>query len=133
MSSPEVDVVVQASFTVLDTLTRSAAEHDLSLTQLRLLGILRDRTPTMAAIADHLGLDRSSVSGLVDRAERRGYVARRASADDARVTTVELTGAGRALAEELTATVGAGVEALLDRLGPAGRKRVLEIARSVTG
>ncbi|CAN5335717.1 hypothetical protein BH11ACT5_BH11ACT5_08200 [soil metagenome] len=133
MSGAEVDVVVQASFTVLDTLTRSAAEHDLSLTQLRLLGILRDRTPTMAAIADHLGLDRSSVSGLVDRAERRGYVARRASADDARVTTVELTAAGHALAEELTATIGAGVEALLDRLRPADRRRVVEIARSFTG
>jgi len=133
MSSSEVDVVVQASFTVLDTLTRSAAGHDLSLTQLRLLGILRDRTPTMAAIADHLGLDRSSVSGLVDRAERRGYVARRASADDARVTTVELTEAGRTLGQELTATVEAGVEALLDCLRPADRKRVLEIARSVTG
>ena len=133
MSSPEVDVVVQASFTVLDTLTRSAAQHDLSLTQLRLLGILRDRTPTMAAVADHLRLDRSSVSGLVDRAERRGYVVRRASLEDARVTTVELTEAGRELAEELTATIGAGVELLLDRLPPAERKRIVEIARAATG
>ena len=132
MSSSEVDAVVQASFAVLDTLTRSAAEHDLSLTQLRLLGILRDRTPTMAAIADHLQLDRSSVSGLVDRAERRGYVARRASPSDARVTTVELTEAGRELAEELTSTIGAGVESLLDRLEPADRRRVVEIARSAT-
>jgi DNA-binding MarR family transcriptional regulator len=53
-------------------LTRIAAEHDLSVTQLGMLGILRDRTPTMAQIADYLELDRSSVSGLVDRAERRG-------------------------------------------------------------
>lgn len=133
MSDSEVDTVVQASFAVLDTLTRSAASHDLSLTQLRLLGILRDRTPTMAAVADHLGLDRSSVSGLVDRAERRGYVARRASPDDARVTTLELTDAGRELAAELTATVEAGVGQLLDRLRPAERKRVVELARSVTG
>ncbi len=48
------------------------------------------------------------------------------------MTTVELTEAGRELAEELTSTIGAGVEALLDRLEPADRRRVVEIARSAT-
>lgn len=130
MSESDVDAVVQASFTVLDTLTRAAGRHDLSLTQLRLLGILRDRTPTMAALAERLGLDKSSVSGLIDRAERRGLVARQPSSDDARVTTVALTTAGRELAAELTTTVGAGVEALLDKLPRDERARVLELARA---
>ena len=131
-TSADVDAVVQSSFAVLDALTRSAAEHDLSLTQLRLLGILRDRTPTMAAIADHLGLDRSSVSGLIDRAERRGLVARRTSADDARVTIVDLTPAGTGLARQLAVTVGARVEALLDRLSATERPRLVELARALS-
>ena len=57
-----------SSFEVIAVLSRAAARHDLSLTQLRMLGVLRDREPRMAELADFLGLDRSTVSGLVDRA-----------------------------------------------------------------
>ena len=68
------DSLVQVSFTVIAVLSRVAAEHDLSLTQLRVLGILRDREPTMAELATYLGLERSTVSGLIDRAVQRGLV-----------------------------------------------------------
>src|ERR1700683_1415341 len=71
-----VDSLVLASFTVIALLSRVAAEHDLSLTQLRVLAILRDREPTMAELADYLGLERSSVSGLIDRAVKRRLVRR---------------------------------------------------------
>jgi DNA-binding MarR family transcriptional regulator len=111
---PDVDAVVQLSFAVQLLLTRIAAEHDLSVTQLRMLGILRDRTPSMAEIADHLELDRSSVSGLVDRAERRGLVARRPSERDARVTLVEATDSGFAVGADIAAAVTRGIRALLE-------------------
>src|ERR1700744_206949 len=68
------DSLVQVSFAVVAVLSRVAAEHDLSLTQLRVLGILRDREPTMAELATYLGLERSTVSGLIDRAVGRGLV-----------------------------------------------------------
>src|ERR1700709_255223 len=110
-TSATVDALVQLIFAGPLVLARVAADHDLSVTQLRLLGILRDRTPTMATIADFLELDRSSVSGLIDRAERRGLVSRTASATDARVTLVELTAAGRELGHELAMDVGAALEA----------------------
>lgn len=112
-TSPTVDALIQVSFAVQLLLTRVAAEHELSVTQLRLLGILRDRTPSMAAIADHLELDRSSVSGLIDRAERRGLVARTPSERDARVTLVEMTDAGRALGERIADAVSDAVEGML--------------------
>lgn len=104
-TSRELDALVQLSFEVQLVLTRVAAEFDLSVTQLRLLGILRDRTPTMAQIADFLQLDRSSISGLIDRAERRDLVARHASESDARVTLVELTETGRAVGVEISRAV----------------------------
>lgn len=40
-----VDGLVRSAFQVMGVLTRIGAEYDLSLTQLRVLGILRDRTP----------------------------------------------------------------------------------------
>jgi hypothetical protein len=48
-------------------LNRIAAESDLSMTQLRLLGVLRDREPGMMQLAELLGLDKSSVTGLIAR------------------------------------------------------------------
>ncbi len=47
-----------------------------SLTRVRLIGILRDREPGMLELAQHINLEKSSASGLIDRAERRGLVAR---------------------------------------------------------
>ena len=71
-----VDALAHSAFVVMGALTRIGAEHELSLTQLRVLGILRDRTPRMAELADYLGLEKSTMSGLVDRAERRGLLER---------------------------------------------------------
>lgn len=128
---PEVDALVQVSFTVMDVLTKTSAEFDLSVTQLRLLGILRDRTPSMAAIAGHLKLDRSSVSGLIDRAERRGLVARRTSTEDARVTIIDITPAGIELGQQLAASVNSRIEQLLDAAPTSARKVVLALAESL--
>ena len=65
-----VDGLAQLCFVVLGMLERRAAADDLSIIQTRLLGVLRDRKPTMQELARFLGLDKSSVTGLVDRAER---------------------------------------------------------------
>jgi MarR family transcriptional regulator, lower aerobic nicotinate degradation pathway regulator len=59
--------------------------------------VLRDREPTMNELARLLGLEKSSVTGLVDRAERRGLVARVPSSTDGRAVLVTLTAEGRSL------------------------------------
>ena len=82
------------------------ADHDLSIIQLRLLaatrllGVLRDREPTMKQLARLLSLEKSSITGLVDRAERRGLVARLPSPLARRSVLVRLTEHGRSLATE---------------------------------
>lgn len=124
-----LDSLARVSFTVAGLLTRTAAEHDLSLTQLRVIAVLRDREPTMAQLADHLGLGRSSVSGLVDRAVDRGLVRRVASAEDGRAVRVTLTPDGRGLAHELGRVVDARVAPMTDRLGPADRTRLDSLLR----
>src|SRR5271169_7255975 len=91
------DSLVQVSFAVIAVLSRVAAEQDLSLTQLRVLGILRDRQPTMAEIASYLGLERSTVSGLIDRAAQRGLVRKSTDPADGRSVRVSLTAQARRL------------------------------------
>lgn len=116
-----VDGLAQLSFAVLGMLERRAAQQDLSLSQARLLGVLRDRRPTMQELARLLGLDKSSVTGLVDRAERRGLVSRVPSTTDRRAVEVRLTGAGRSLITAGAADFAADVTALLELLSPEDR------------
>ena len=122
-----VDGLAQLSFVIQGMLERRAAEHDLSVIQTRLLGILRDRRPTMNELARFLGLDKSSVTGLVDRAERRGLVARVPSTTDRRAVLAVLTDDGRSLVSQAAARFEADVSALLSRLPPRERETLSRI------
>ncbi len=122
-----VDGLAQLAFLVTGLIEGRAAEHDLSLTATRLLGVLRDREPTMNELARLLELDKSSVTGLVDRAERRGLVARAPSAADRRAVLVRLTDAGRELISGAAARFADDVAALLGRLPPGDRAALGQI------
>jgi DNA-binding MarR family transcriptional regulator len=111
-----VDGLTQLSFLVQNALTRHAAGHALSLVQTRLLGILRDREPTMNELARLLELDKSSITGLVDRAERRGLVERVPSPSDGRAVLVRLTDKGRSLVSQVAARFEADVSKMLECL-----------------
>jgi DNA-binding MarR family transcriptional regulator len=114
-----VDALAQLSFLITATLTRIAAGHELSVIQVRLLGVLRDRQPGMNDLARLLGLDKSSVTGLVDRAERRELVARKVSARDRRSYEVRLTPAGRSLARRVAREFEQETSRLAQCLEPA--------------
>ena len=94
---------------------------------MRLLGVLRDRTPTMNQLAKLLGLDKSSITGLVDRAERRGLVARVPSTSDRRAVLVNLTDAGRSLASEVSIRFETEISTMLDSLAPRDRQALTRI------
>jgi DNA-binding MarR family transcriptional regulator len=109
------------------------AEHDLSLTQLRVLAILRDRRVRMTRLADYLGLEKSTMTGLVDRAARRGLLERGPSADDGRAVDVFLSPQGAALAERLYAQVGRSLSPLTSGLSPAERVQVQTLLERMLG
>jgi DNA-binding MarR family transcriptional regulator len=112
-----IDRFVETSFAIVAQVTRVGARYDLSLTAVRMLGILRDRVLTMAELAEYLGLERSTVSGLVDRAERRGLVARETHASDGRSTRVRLTPAGHDQVDRAAAEIARRIEPLIEQSG----------------
>lgn len=124
ISEALLEDLVRTSFAVTAVLNRVAADNDLSLTQLRALAILRDREPTMAQLAEYLGLERSSVSGLMDRAVRRGLVKRATSREDGRSVHVTLTAAGQRLGADLADTVAGLLTPMTSRLSAAEQKRL---------
>jgi DNA-binding MarR family transcriptional regulator len=122
-----VDGVAQFTFLVYSMLERRAAERELSIIQTRLLGVLRDRRPTINELANLLALDKSSVSGLVERAERRGLVTRTPSPADRRAVLVGLTEAGRSLIAQASSEFGADVQGLLSGLSPSDRRTLTKL------
>lgn len=119
-----VDALARSAFETVAVLSRISAEYDLSLTQLRVLAILRDRRLRMAGLADYLGLEKSTMTGLVDRAEKRGLVERAPSETDRRAIEVYLSAAGLALADEVEVRVAAALSPVTDALTPTERRRL---------
>jgi DNA-binding MarR family transcriptional regulator len=119
-----VDALAQLTFAVQGALGRIAAAHDMSIVQARLLGILRDRSPTIKELALFLQLDKSSATGLVDRAEERGLVTRTASLRDGRSVQVTMTAAGRELCDRGTAAFEDEIAVLVAELSPSQRARL---------
>ena len=79
-----------------------AQEFELAPQQVQALKALGQRGPIpMSELAGALQCDTSNVTGIVDRLEDRGLVARRAAADDRRVKLLDLTEHGAEVAREL--------------------------------
>jgi DNA-binding MarR family transcriptional regulator len=116
-----VDGLVQLSFAVQSVLADAAGAYDLSVPQLRLLGVLRDRTPGMLELATLFGVDKSSMTGLVDRAEQRGLVLRQSAEHDRRSVLVSITPAGRTLAAKVEAVVYREISSLVAPLSARDR------------
>ena len=96
------------------------AEHDLSISQVRILHLLfwSDREPAQVEIADQIALSVAAAGRAIDTMVRTGLVERHADVLDRRIKRVALTPAGRAMVEEMAE-------------GPPGRlPRVRRPARS---
>ena len=122
-----MDAFVPVAFATMAVLNRIGAENDLSLTLMRVLGILWDRRPRMAELADYLGLEKQTMSGLIARAEKRGLVARAPNVHDGRATDVFLTEEGEELFLRLHEQMQQALAPLTDRLDAAEQKQLQQL------
>ena len=122
-----LDAFVPVAFTTMAVLNKIGAENDLSLTLMRVLGILWDRRPRMAELADYLGLEKQTMSGLIARAEKRGLVARAPNVHDGRATDVFLTEEGEALFLRLHEQMQQALAPLTERLDAAERRQLQQL------
>jgi DNA-binding MarR family transcriptional regulator len=99
-----LDQIAGLLFGVAESTRRSfeavAARFDLTPAQARALLALEDAAP-MRSLADVLHCDASNVTGIADRLEARGLVARQAARGDRRVKLLAVTPAGKRLRARL--------------------------------
>lgn len=86
--------LVRLTFLIQTVYAEVGRGCDLTAAQAQLLCTLADEPKGMADLSRLLGLERSSLTGLVDRAEHRGYVVRRSDPSDRRAVRVALTPEG---------------------------------------
>lgn len=107
------------------------ARWDLSPSQFNLLNVLTDFPAgcTQSDLSRQLIMHRSNVTGLVDRLEERGLVARKENTKDRRAWQIVLTPAARKLLAEIYPHYYAAAELVWGKL-PATRaeKLVAELA-----
>jgi DNA-binding MarR family transcriptional regulator len=107
----------------------AAAELDLHPAQAGALLQLDSPLP-MTELAALLACDNSNVTGLIDRLEARGLVARQPSSEDRRVKHVVLTAAGRRLRGRMLARVGRPTRGF-ERLSPEEQHQLGDLLRQV--
>lgn len=106
-------------------LTAAAAMHGLTMTQAKMLILLRQPLP-MRALAGLLACDASNITGLVDRLEARGLVSRHLDAADRRIKNVVATEEGREAVRLIRADMRA-TSAAFARLDEEGRRSLYEL------
>jgi MarR family transcriptional regulator, organic hydroperoxide resistance regulator len=122
-------LLVRFFFAQREHLPAAGGELDLSPAQCHVLHLIEPGRPLpMQRLAETLSCDASNVTGLVDRLEDRGLVARRPSAQDRRVKVLQLTPAGSRLRSSLLRRMTAKSHPL-SRLSIRQQRALLEILK----
>ncbi|WP_198676044.1 MarR family winged helix-turn-helix transcriptional regulator [Kribbella monticola] len=96
----------RATHATLQELTAKLVDLDLSPSEINALGNLSDgRARTVSELGAAIGIRPTTLTGVLDRLERRGCLTRGARAGDRRAVLIELTEYGRETAGVIAAAL----------------------------
>lgn len=114
--------LVQLTSLVQGIYARVSERHDLTPVQAKLLCVLLDGPRGMAELAHCFGVEKAALTGLMDRAERRGLAQRSPVPADRRALQVTLTDTGHRAAAAFHAEVSAELSRLISPLASHDRE-----------
>jgi DNA-binding MarR family transcriptional regulator len=132
---PDVDAaagLIQLTTLVQAMYARVSERHNLTPVQARLLCVLLDGPRGMAELAHCFGVEKAALTGLMDRAERRGLARRSPVPGDRRALQVTLTEAGRDTAAAFHAEIGAELSRLIAPLAAQDREHFRATIAEIT-
>lgn len=115
--------LVRLTFLVQNVYAEVGRSCDLTAAQAQMLCSLADRSIGMAELSGLLCLERSSLTGLVDRAQQRGLVVREDDPQDRRAVKVSLTPAGSTALHRFHNELTERLDRLLQELPATERDR----------
>jgi DNA-binding MarR family transcriptional regulator len=116
------DGLIQLCRLVQGINARISDRHDLTPVQAKLICVLAFGPRGMAELAQCFGVEKATLTGLVDRAEQRGLVRRSPVPGDRRALHVTLTDAGRLAATAFHAEATEELNYLLSSLPSRDRE-----------
>ena len=102
-------------------------EYGVSIPQVLCLNFLHDSPSyqaTQSEIRKFLNLNSSTVSGIINRLEKKGYLARLPKSGDKRVVNIALTSAGDTLLDRIPALLHEQLSSKLQKLEPSELEKV---------
>lgn len=123
--------LVRLSFLVQSIYAEIADKHGLTVAQAQLLCVIKGVPRGMTELARMLRLEKSSLSGLVDRAEQRGLLFRQTEGEDRRAIKVALTATGKPLTEAFYAEVEERLTMVVEALPKREEDRFTELASRI--
>jgi DNA-binding MarR family transcriptional regulator len=120
----------RAQVAVFQDFIRTLADIDIRPAQYSVLIVIGTNTGlSQADVAQTLGIERARLVRLLDRLERRGLTRRLSSRIDRRSHVLKLTPAGQRALKRAKALAAVHETRLLERLGPAHHKMMIEALR----
>lgn len=110
-----------------------ARRFELTSQQTQVLCLLDRHHPSFGELATLLGCDKTNVTGVVDRLQRRGLLAREPDAQDRRITRIVLTPAGTELRGEVRKALSAAIAERFPALVAADPNRFAPLADLLGG
>jgi DNA-binding MarR family transcriptional regulator len=126
--SKDADDALRVTRALVAVATRSLSEADgVTMPQFRALVILTSQGPTTSGeLANQLHVHQSTLTRLVDRLVRKKLVRRVRVEDDRREVRVEVTNAGVALVEAVSAARRRELAAILRRIPEQRRRYIID-------
>lgn len=101
-TDPTLLALQRATHVTLHRLSLALSDLDLTASELNALGNLGDgRARTTSQLGRAVGVRPTTLTGVLDRLESRGYLTRTASPTDRRATVITTTDAGRRVAKRI--------------------------------
>lgn len=128
-----IDAVLSASRALVAVAARSlaACEHEITLSQYRVLVVLSARGPQRVAdLADALGVTPSTATRMCDRMAAKHLLRRARSPQDRRSVRVGVTEGGRRLVDQVSQARRGELQRVLSQMPPTGRQDLVEALRA---
>jgi DNA-binding MarR family transcriptional regulator len=112
---------------------RAKSSFDLSASAVAVLAIVDGATEpiTPGLIAERAIVSSASATSVLDTLERRGLLVRRPHPDDGRKLVIELTGAGRAIIDQVLPGIHRLETRVMSALTPAERAQLMRLLSKV--